>query len=108
MFFLFSKTSIPAVESSQRHIQWLPGFFPGVKRQGREVQHSPASSTDVENEWSYTSPSPVCFHGVNRDINFAFFWIDYLKQMGVFFDTAVRRANGYPTFQENNIFQPFS
>jgi hypothetical protein len=80
------------------------GSFPEVKRQGREVnplnaelnptcylmallgahhilrisrirvKRSLASSTEVEKEWNYTSTSPVCFHGVNRDnINFAFF-----------------------------------
>ena len=45
---------------------------PGVKRQGREVDHSPPFGTEVKNEWSYTSTPPVCLHGVDRD-NFTFY-----------------------------------
>jgi hypothetical protein len=36
----------------------------GVKRPGREADHSPPSSTDVKNAWSYTSIPPICLHGV--------------------------------------------
>jgi hypothetical protein len=36
--------------SSQPPIQWVAGFQPG-----HEVDHSPPSSTEVKNEWSYTS-----------------------------------------------------
>jgi len=35
----------------------------GVKRSGREVNHSSTSSVVVKNEWSYTS-AYKCFHGV--------------------------------------------
>jgi hypothetical protein len=45
--------------------------FPGVKQQGREVNHSPPSSAEVKNEWSYTSTLPTCLHGVDRE-NFNF------------------------------------
>ena len=45
------------------------GFFPGLQRPGREVDHSPPPRADVENEWSYTSipymlswPTPVKLH----------------------------------------------
>jgi hypothetical protein len=31
------------------------GSFPGVKRSGREADHSPPSSAEVKNAWSYTS-----------------------------------------------------
>jgi hypothetical protein len=31
------------------------GSFPGVKRLGREANHSPPSSTEIKNAWSYTS-----------------------------------------------------
>jgi len=34
------------------------GSFPGVKRPGPEVNYSPPSSTEVKNEWVYTS-SPL-------------------------------------------------
>ena len=38
--------------------QWLLGaLFPAVKRPGCEVDHSPPSSTEVKNEWNYTSIS---------------------------------------------------
>jgi hypothetical protein len=47
------------------------GSFPGVKRPGREVNHSPPSSAEVKNEWSYTSTPPICLHCVDRE-NFAF------------------------------------
>jgi hypothetical protein len=39
-------------------------LFPcGVKRPGREVDHSPPSSDDL-NAWSYTPTLPLCLHGV--------------------------------------------
>jgi hypothetical protein len=39
--------------------------FPGVRRPGRESDHSPPSSAEVRNEWNYTSPPPpTSFHGV--------------------------------------------
>jgi len=37
------------------------GFFPGVKRPGREAGHSPPSSTEVKNAWNYTSTPPFFF-----------------------------------------------
>jgi len=30
--------------------------FPGLKRSGRDVDHSAPSSADVKNEWTFTSP----------------------------------------------------
>jgi hypothetical protein len=38
-------------------------FSPGVKRPGREADHSPPSSDEVKNEWSYTTP-PIRLHGM--------------------------------------------
>jgi hypothetical protein len=40
------------------------GSFPGGKRPGREADHSPPSSAEVKNVWSYTSTPPVRLHGV--------------------------------------------
>ena len=42
--------------------------FLGVKRPGREVDRSPASSFEVKNEWSITSLPPplLCLNGVDR------------------------------------------
>jgi hypothetical protein len=39
-------------------------FCPGVKRPGREADHSPPSSGDVENACSYTSTPLIRLHGV--------------------------------------------
>jgi hypothetical protein len=40
------------------------GSFPGVKRPGREADHSPPSSAEVKNAWGYTSTPPICLHDV--------------------------------------------
>jgi hypothetical protein len=40
------------------------GTFPGVKRPGREADHSPPSSVEVKNAWSYTSTPSIRLHGV--------------------------------------------
>jgi len=34
-----------------------------VKQLGHEADHSPPSSTDVNNIWSYTT-TPLCLHGI--------------------------------------------
>jgi hypothetical protein len=62
-------------KESQHRLLGLPGFlfcvyrgsFPGVKRPGSEVNHSPSSSADIKNEWSYTSTPPLCVHGMDKD-----------------------------------------
>jgi hypothetical protein len=41
--------------------------LPGVKRPGREVDHSPPSKAEVKNEWSYTSISAICLNDFDRD-----------------------------------------
>jgi hypothetical protein len=53
------------------HLLWGPSsllfngyreLFPwGLKRPGREADHSPPSSAEVKNAWSYTSTSPYAF-----------------------------------------------
>jgi len=37
-----------------------------IVAQGFDDDHSPASSAEVKNEWSYTSTPPMCLYGVNR------------------------------------------
>jgi hypothetical protein len=37
------------------------GSFPGVKRQGREADHSPPTSAEVKKMWIYTSTHPCAF-----------------------------------------------
>jgi hypothetical protein len=40
-------------------IQWAPGALsPGVKRPGREADHSPPTSDEVTNTWIYMSTPP--------------------------------------------------
>jgi hypothetical protein len=36
--------------------------FPGGKVAGHEADHSPPSSADVKNAWSYTSTHPIRLH----------------------------------------------
>jgi hypothetical protein len=58
--FLFTTTSRTALEPNQPPTHWVPRVLsPGVKRPGREADHSPPSSAEVENAWSYTSTPPV-------------------------------------------------
>jgi hypothetical protein len=37
------------------------GSFPGVKRQGREADHSPPTSAEVKKMWIYTFTPPYVF-----------------------------------------------
>jgi hypothetical protein len=47
--FLFSTSSRPTLESTQRPIQWVSGALsPGVKRPGGEVDHSSPASVEVK------------------------------------------------------------
>jgi hypothetical protein len=42
------------------------GLSLGVRRPGREADHSPPSSAGVKNVWSYTSTPLICLHGRRR------------------------------------------
>ena len=47
----------------------LSGFqksFPDVKWHARNATHLTAHSNEPKNEWTYTSATPICLHGVNR------------------------------------------
>ena len=44
---------------------------PGLRRSGREIDHSPPPSAEVKSEWSCTSTSPTYLHGADRH-NFTF------------------------------------
>jgi hypothetical protein len=60
--FVFSTSSTPALRSTQPPIQWVSGApSSGVKRQGREADHSPAASAEVKKRWIYTSTPPYVF-----------------------------------------------
>jgi hypothetical protein len=52
--FLFSTSSISALGSTQPPIEWVPGgSFPGVKRPGREADHSPPSSAEITPAYAF-------------------------------------------------------
>jgi len=50
--FPLASVSRPALGPTQPPVQWVPGVLsPGVKaRPGRDADHSPPSSAEVENE----------------------------------------------------------
>jgi hypothetical protein len=59
---LDSTSSKPVLGPTQPPNQWVPGdLSAGVKRPGREADHSPPTSTEVNFTWIYTSTLPyVC------------------------------------------------
>jgi hypothetical protein len=62
-FFPFAIASRPATHKLLSN--WDPGALSrGVRRPGREADHSPPSSVDVKNAWSCNSTSPTRLHGV--------------------------------------------
>jgi hypothetical protein len=61
-FFFFIAASGPALGHTERPVQWVSGAVsPDVKRPRREADHSPASTAEVKNAWSYTSTPPYVF-----------------------------------------------
>jgi hypothetical protein len=63
--FFFTIPSRSAVGPTQILMQWVPrDFTPGVKRPGRKADHSPRSSVEVKNAWSYTSTPQIRLHDV--------------------------------------------
>jgi hypothetical protein len=47
----------PALGSTQPPIKWVPG----LKRLGREADHSPPTGAKVKKIWLYTSTPPYAF-----------------------------------------------
>jgi hypothetical protein len=63
--FLFTTASRPDLGPTQSPIQCVPlALSLGVKRPQSEACHSPPSSAEVKNAWSYTSTPPTRLHGV--------------------------------------------
>jgi hypothetical protein len=53
--FLFTTVSRPDLGHTQSPIQWVPEALSlGMKQPGREADHSPPSSAEDKNAWSYT------------------------------------------------------
>jgi hypothetical protein len=60
--FLNATASRPAPGPTQPPIQWVQGALtPEVKRLGRDADHSPPSTAEVKNMWSYTSTPQYVF-----------------------------------------------
>jgi hypothetical protein len=63
--FFFFTVSGSALGPSRPHVQWAPGVLsPGVKRPGREGDHSFHPNAEVKNAWRYISTPPIRLHGV--------------------------------------------
>ena len=78
--FLLQNVRTPS-EAQPAPIQWLPAAaFPGLERPGCKAGHSPPSSAEVKNEWSYTSAPSVCFHNAYRN---KFSFARFLQQCSV-------------------------
>jgi len=60
--FIFPKTPRLALGASQLPVRWIMGAFSqGVKRQGREADHSLAYSMELKKEWNFISIYPFDF-----------------------------------------------
>jgi hypothetical protein len=60
--FLFPASSKPALGPTRPSIQWVPWApYPGIKRPGREADHSPPASAEVNNTWICASTHPYAF-----------------------------------------------
>jgi hypothetical protein len=69
--FILFQMLIRAQRSIQRPIQWVQvAMSPGIKRSGREADHSLPSIVEVKNERSYTATPSVCLHGMEKESYF--------------------------------------
>jgi hypothetical protein len=60
--FLFSKSSRQALGFTQPPKRWVPGAYsPGVKRPGRDADHSPPASAEVKKMWIHIAIPPYAF-----------------------------------------------
>jgi hypothetical protein len=72
-FFTFGTVSRLALRLTKPPIQWVPEALTLLlKWLGLEAGHSPPSSTEVRNVWSYTSTPPVRLHGVMLNQRYIF------------------------------------
>ena len=67
--------SEPLINVKRRDRLWGPPslLFSGYRRSfpRRQFDQSPRTTTEFQNEWSYTSTPPTCFHGMDSN-NFKF------------------------------------
>jgi hypothetical protein len=63
--FLFDTASRTVLGLIQHPIQWVAGALSlGIKRPGREADHSPSSNAEVKECVELYFHSPIRFHGV--------------------------------------------
>jgi hypothetical protein len=62
----FSKTSRPAVVTSQPYTHLVPQFM-GARRPGSDADQSLSHRAEFKKEWSYSSIPLIRFHDLNRD-----------------------------------------
>jgi hypothetical protein len=59
---IFTTSSSPALGPTQPPMQWVSwALFPGVKRPGREADHSSPTNSVVKKLWIYTSTPSYAF-----------------------------------------------
>jgi hypothetical protein len=56
-----------ALGLNQPPTQCVTGMFQGDNDSGREFDHSPRSSAEVDYKWSFTSTPPTCLNVVDGD-----------------------------------------
>jgi hypothetical protein len=85
--FLFTTASRTALRPIKPPIQWVPGAVSlGVKRRGREADHSPPSSAEVKNAWSLP-PLPQyafmawCLVKHRDNFTFTFYLYEYVSKL---------------------------
>jgi hypothetical protein len=52
--------------------------LPGVKRQGRETDHSPPTSAEVKKMWIYTSTPPYVFMALSTETTLTFTLLQHI------------------------------
>jgi hypothetical protein len=76
--FISTIASMPFLCAPQPPIHCLPGALsPGMKRPGRETNHSPPYSTEVKNTWSYNFSPPYVY--------IAWCLVEYERQLYFYF-----------------------
>jgi hypothetical protein len=61
---IFSFIHCVQTASGAHPVSYPMAYSLGVNLPGREADHSPPSSAEVKNAWSYTSTPPLRLHGV--------------------------------------------